>query len=99
MVGVGGEIVAHASSLAAQPESIRALRNLLILGKLLGSIDPEQLQRLTHALSAVSDASRREPLSLFELLRQFNSPDSRRALSAAAAVLEGAGRGLRQEKP
>jgi uncharacterized protein YjgD (DUF1641 family) len=97
-VGAGGEIVSQASSLAAQPESIRALRNLLVLGKLLGSIDPDLLGRLTQVFSAAAEASRREPPSIFELFRRFNTSDSRRALSAAADVLEGVGDGLASGK-
>ncbi|HUY82486.1 MAG TPA: DUF1641 domain-containing protein [Acidobacteriaceae bacterium] len=93
-VGAGGEIVTQASSLAAQPQSIRALRNLLVLGKLLGSIDPDLLHRLAQALPAAAETPHREPPSLFDLLRRFNSPGSRRALAAAAEVLEGMGRGL-----
>lgn len=93
-----GEIVTQASSLAAQPESTRALRNLLVLTKLLGSIDPELLHRLGKAATAAVEKPREEPPSLFELVRRFNSPDSRRALATAADVLEGVGRGLGSEK-
>ena len=94
----GEEIVSQASSLAAQPESVRAMRNLLVLGKLLGSIDPDLLHRLGQAVTAAAEMPRHEPPSLFELLRQFNAPDSRRALAAAASALEAIGRGMNPEK-
>jgi uncharacterized protein YjgD (DUF1641 family) len=94
-LGARGEIVSQGASLAAQPESIRTMRNLLVLGKLVGSINPDLLHRISEALPDPAQPSqRKDPPSLFELYRQFNSPEIRRALSAAADVLESVGRGL-----
>jgi uncharacterized protein YjgD (DUF1641 family) len=97
-VGAQGEIVQHAAALAAQPESVRTLRNLLVLGKLLGSIDPEALRRITEGLPAAAEqSSDKEPPSLFELFRRMASKDSRRALAAAVSALESVGKGLNHE--
>lgn len=93
-VGARSEIVTQASSFAAQPESVRTMRNLLVLGNLLSRINPDLLHRLGHAITAAAETPTQEPPSLLELLRRFNSPDSRRALATAAEVLEGIGRGL-----
>lgn len=90
----GGEIVKHASSLAAKPESIHAMRNLLILGNLLGSIDPEMLHRMVEGLPAAAEQVPEEPPSLFQIFRRMRSRNVRRALAAATNVLENAGRGL-----
>ncbi|MGC2160917.1 MAG: DUF1641 domain-containing protein [Silvibacterium sp.] len=96
--GAGSEIVKNASSLAAQPESVRALRNLLVLGKLLGSIDPDTLHRLTEKLpAAAKPCSEKKPPSLFHIFRRLRSANSRRALAAAADALEGIGQGLNRE--
>jgi uncharacterized protein YjgD (DUF1641 family) len=93
-LGSGGEIVKHASSLAAKPESIHAMRNLLILGNLLGSIDPEMLHRMVGGLPAAAEQVPEEPPSLFQIFRRLRSRNVRRALGAATNVLESAGRGL-----
>jgi uncharacterized protein YjgD (DUF1641 family) len=92
--GAGGEIVKHASGLAAKPESIHAMRNLLILGNLLGSIDPEMLHRMVDGLPAAAEQAPEEPPSLFQIFRRMRSRNVRRALGAATNVLESAGRGL-----
>lgn len=93
--GAQGEIVQHAAGLAAQPEAVRALRNLLVLGKLLGSIDPEILHRLTGDLpAAANQIPNEEPPSLFGIFRRMSSKDSRRALAAAVNILESVGKGL-----
>lgn len=94
-LGAGGEIVKHGASLAAQPETVCALRNLLVMGKLLGSINPETLHRIAEGLPAATQrAPEDKPPSLFRIFRRMSSPNSRRALAAAANVLESAGREL-----
>ncbi|WP_158751803.1 DUF1641 domain-containing protein [Acidobacterium sp. S8] len=95
-VGAGDEIVNHAVRLITQPESVRSIRNVLILAKLLGSIDPEILHQLSEAVPAAVEQSRQEePPSLWALLKSFRSEDSRRALAAGAGVLEVIGRQLK----
>jgi uncharacterized protein YjgD (DUF1641 family) len=94
-VGAQGEIIQHAAGLAAQPEAVRALRNMLVLGKLLGSIDPDTLHRLTEGLpAAVGHPIEENPPSLFGIFRKMSSRESRRALSAAVNVLESVGKGI-----
>lgn len=94
-----GEIVQQASDLASQPESVRALRNLLLLGKLLGNIDPDSLRRLTeHLPTAVAQHPPQNPPSLFRIFRRISSKDSRRALAFFSNALEKLGRGVGPEK-
>ena len=48
------------------PENVRAVRNLLLLGQLLGSIDPDLLERLAGAIPegvAQASASKAAPFS------------------------------------
>jgi uncharacterized protein YjgD (DUF1641 family) len=97
-LGAGDEVLNHVVRLTTQPEAVRSIRNLLILGKLLGSVDPERLHRLSEALpQALDESETKEPPSLFALLRRFRSKESRRALAAGATLLEGVGRGLDPE--
>lgn len=91
--GAGGEIVKQAADLAAQPDSVRAMRNLLLLAQLLGSLDPDILHGVIGAFQAVAErrADQQKPPSLFRLLRRLNSEDTRYALDAITGVLEGVG--------
>jgi len=94
-LGAGDQVVRHAVGLAVQPEAVNALRNLLLLSKVLGSIDPDVLHRVVSGLSdAVEPKPEEEPPSLFALFRRMSSKESRRSLAAAVTVLESAGRGL-----
>jgi uncharacterized protein YjgD (DUF1641 family) len=74
---------------------VRAIRNLLTLAKLLGSMDPELLHHVAETLpQAIEQSSTAEPPSLLTLLGRFRSKESRRVLAAGATLLEGVGRGL-----
>lgn len=98
-LGAGDEILNHVVRLTTQPESVRSIRNLLILAKLLGSVDPEMLHRLSTILpQTVDQAEAKEPPSLWALFHRFRSRESRRALAAGAALLEGVGRELDRSK-
>jgi uncharacterized protein YjgD (DUF1641 family) len=66
-----------------QPESTRALRNLLAFAKLIGSINPERLDALAKG---ASDKTRKPP-SLFGLMIRMGKQDARRGLSLALELL------------
>jgi uncharacterized protein YjgD (DUF1641 family) len=79
------------------PEAIRAIRNLLFLRRILGSIEPEWFQRIFQAIPegfAQATAERDQPVSLFGLLRRALSKDSLRGLFAAVGFLQAFGRHL-----
>jgi uncharacterized protein YjgD (DUF1641 family) len=84
---------------AKTPEAIRSVRNLLLLSQVLGNIEPELLgvivRSIPEGLAQVS-AKRSEVPGLLSLLRKFSSQDSRRAMAAAAELLESVGKGLNQ---
>ena len=86
---------------ANAPENIRALRNLILLSKLLGDIDPEVLRRLVgavpEALQRVPSATTNAPGAL-ALLKKFNSRDSRRGMAFAADLLESLGKRLGEKR-
>lgn len=95
VVGAQGEIIEHVAGVAAKPDSVRALRNLLTLGNLLSRIDPDTLQRIADSVSRAHAAGNEEkPPSLFQLFRRFFSADSRRALGVAASLTANVGKGL-----
>jgi uncharacterized protein YjgD (DUF1641 family) len=79
------------------PEAIRAIRNLLFLRRILGSIEPEWFQGIFQAIPegiAQATAKRDQPVSLFGLLRRALSKDSLRGLFAAVDFLQAFGRHL-----
>jgi len=57
VLGGGEKIVDIAVDAANTPESIRGIRNLLILTKTLGSIDPDMLDKFARALPAALEGA------------------------------------------
>lgn len=95
-VGAGSGIVTQFTDLAAKPESVRAMRNLLLLAQLLGSLNPDILHGVIGAFQAAAEqrAGKQKPPSIFRLVRRLNSEDSRYALDAITSILEGVGQTL-----
>jgi uncharacterized protein YjgD (DUF1641 family) len=88
-------ILAAIVGAANTPQGIRVLRHMLMFGRLLGTIDPDRLERLLQAIPAAieqEEALPDEKLATWNLLRRARSSDSRRGLAAALAALETGGR-------
>ena len=82
---------------AKTPEAIRAIRNLFLLQRILGSIQPEWLEGVARAIPegiAQATAERDRPVSFFSLFRRLTSKDSLRGLAAAVDFLQAFGRHL-----
>src|SRR6202049_5186567 len=82
---------------ARTPEAIRAIRNLLVWRRILGSIEPEWFQGIFQAIPegiAEATAEREKPIRFFSLLRRLTSKDSLRGLAAAVDFLQAFGRHL-----
>ena len=94
LLGSGDEVLTQVVSVATSPQSTRALRNLLILTDVLGTISPDALHGITGAIIPALTAPQPEPPSLFAITRRLFSKDVRRALSAGVAVLEAVGKSL-----
>jgi uncharacterized protein YjgD (DUF1641 family) len=95
LVGAGGELVDSVTASLNTPESIRSIRNVLLLSTLLGSLPPE---RVHSVLDAVTSAANRpavgNPPGMFELFRRMRSEDSRRGLAIAIDLLEALGKAV-----
>ena len=93
------EIVVEATK---TPEAIRGIRNLVIMTKIFGSIDPELLKRLTQAFPDVikgeAKAEETEAPGLWEVLRILRSKNLRRGLAVVNNLLEALGRNFSSEK-
>jgi uncharacterized protein YjgD (DUF1641 family) len=82
---------------ARTPEAIRAIRNLLFLRHILGSIEPEWFKGVFQAIPegiAQATSEREKPIGFLGLLRRLTSKDSLRGLAAAIDFLQAFGRHL-----
>ena len=87
------ELATHVSEAAARPESVRAVRNVIALGRLLAALDPETLERMVQTVgTSTVEASR--PPSLWRVARMVFSEDGRRGMAFAAGFLVGLGRAV-----
>src|ERR1700687_399256 len=96
MLGGRDKILEIAVEATKTPEAIRGIRNLLIVTKMLGAIDPDLLIKFAEAvpvaLVGAAKALEREPPGFWEILRTFHSRNLRRVLAEMNGVLEAWGR-------
>jgi uncharacterized protein YjgD (DUF1641 family) len=90
-VGASNKLVDTAVEAARSDESVRALRNTIILAKMLGFINPELLQDIAVAVGETLGSYRKpviEPPGLFSLLGQFRHKELRRSIALINRFLE-----------
>jgi hypothetical protein len=78
-----------------KPESVRKVRNLVILFKTLGAIDPELFDGFALALPEAMQHAKeqgKEPPSLLAILSKFRSRNLWRGLVAVNVLLEAWGK-------
>ena len=96
VLGGGNKILEIVVGAGKTPESIRAIRNLLILSKIPGSIQPELLEKFARAipdaLEGVAKGEQTEPPGIRGILRIFRSANLRRGLAVVNNLLEAWGR-------
>jgi uncharacterized protein YjgD (DUF1641 family) len=88
------ELVESAADTAKSDESVRAIRNAIILGKMLGSINPDVLQCVGSAATETLGCYEKpviEPPGLFSLLSQFRHKELRRSIAFINRFLENLG--------
>jgi uncharacterized protein YjgD (DUF1641 family) len=97
LVGAKDTIFAKLAFYAKQPEGVATIRNLLAAAKIVGTLDPELLDRLSRVLVDATHEHQQEqkPPSLWQLFRRSTSADSRRGLSFLTLLLNGLGRSLK----
>ena len=99
-LGATDRLVEAASEGASAPESIRAMRNAIILAKMLGSIDPEFLQGVSAAVGETLGNAQyipAKPPGLFSLLAGFAGPDHRRGLALIERLFQKIGAQMRSK--
>ena len=88
-IGASDKLIETAVDAAKSDESVRAIRNAIILGKMLGSINPEVLQSVAVAVSETLGCYEKpiiEPPGLFSLLAQFSHKELRRSIGSLEQV-------------
>jgi hypothetical protein len=83
-------IIDAAVGAANSEEGIRGLRNAIILGKMLGSINPDLLQGFAAAMTETLGCQKpiAEPPGLLKLFAEFRQPELRRSMALINRFLE-----------
>jgi len=101
-LGGGQKILEQAVVVGSGPEAIRATRNLLLLVRALGEIEPALLSDLTRAIPKAlvqANAEEATPPGLIKLVSTFWNKDFRRGLAAFNDLLMVFGRNLSEKVP
>jgi uncharacterized protein YjgD (DUF1641 family) len=95
LLGAGDRVIDTLVEAINTPESIRAIRNFLLLTKSFGNIRPEVLNSLVQAATegAHREKSHRAP-GFFELYRKLRNEDTRHALALTLDLMESVGKDL-----
>jgi uncharacterized protein YjgD (DUF1641 family) len=91
VMGASGKLIQTAVDAAKSEESIRAMRNAIILSKMLGSINPDLLEGIAAAAGQTLGSYEKpviEPPGLLSLLSQFRHPELRRSIALINRFLE-----------
>ena len=85
------KLIETAVDASKSDESVRAIRNAIILGKMLGAINPEVLQCVALAAGETLGCYEKpviEPPGLLSLLSQFRHKELRRSIALVNRFLE-----------
>jgi uncharacterized protein YjgD (DUF1641 family) len=94
-LGSSAKIIEIAVEEAKSPDSIRALRNFLLLTKMFGAIDTERLTVLTEAVSeSFFKPKDAPPPGIWGIVKKFWNRDFRRGVGAAQDLVEKFGKAL-----
>lgn len=78
------------------PEAIHGMRNLVILAQVLGSINPDLMEKFAkavpEALASAAQAEQSEPPGIIGVLKIFKSKNLRRGLAVVNGLLEAWGK-------
>jgi uncharacterized protein YjgD (DUF1641 family) len=95
LVGAGDQLAGILTAAAGAPESLRGMRNFILLTKFFASIPPDVLDSLvrTAAEGATREKAHRAP-GVLQLLRRAGSENSRHAIAVTLDLLENVGKAL-----
>src|SRR5689334_7751578 len=96
-IGRGDTVIVKLSKFASSPESMALTRNLISLGRIAASFDPEVLGALADELCRQNNGAPARPAEsagLFQAIRRLANKDTLRVLTASAAFLGAFGKAL-----
>jgi uncharacterized protein YjgD (DUF1641 family) len=99
--GASGQLTEKVAGAADTPQAVNALRNLILLTKMLGSIDPEIMESYAAAVAGTLGHKPNpdtEPPGLFAVLNQMRRREIRRALMLVTRFLAILGGRLGQKR-
>jgi uncharacterized protein YjgD (DUF1641 family) len=91
VLGASDRLIETAVDAAKSDEAVRAIRNAIVLGKILGSINPDVLEAVAVAVSKTLGCSEKpiiEPPGFFSLLGQFRRKELRRSMALVIKFME-----------
>jgi len=95
LVDGGDELIGTITAAVNTPESIRTIRNFILLTKFFGSIPPDVVSSMVDTVNAGAEREKaRKTPSLLNLLWRLRNENSRRAAAAALDLMEGFGKQL-----
>lgn len=82
-LGSGDMLLETAVNAAKSEEAIRGLRNAIALAKMLGTINPDMLQRFAHAVDETLNCQKpaEDAPGLLKLVSEFRQPELRRGVA------------------
>jgi len=95
LAGAGDQLAGILAAAAGAPESLRGMRNFILLTKFFASIPPDVLDSLarTATQGAKREKARRAP-GMLQLLRRAGGENSRHAIAVTLDLLESVGKAL-----
>ncbi len=94
-LGSSDKVLSIVVDAAKTPEAINATRNLLILSKVMFTLEPDLLEEIAQAVpNSLVQARAKKPLSLWQMFKKMCSQDTRRALSVMLGLLESFGKSM-----
>jgi len=95
LVDGGDEVISTITSAVNTPESIRAIRNFVLLTKFFANIPSDVLGSLVETVNAGAEREKAHKAPGFlHLLWRLRNEDSRHAAAVVLDLLEGLGKGL-----
>lgn len=101
-LGSSDQVIEIMVDAAKEPEAIRGIRNLIILAKILGTVDPQLVEGFARSVPEALEKTKAcdaNPPGFWSILKQFSNRDFRRGLVLVNSMLEAFGRNLPPEKP
>jgi uncharacterized protein YjgD (DUF1641 family) len=96
-LGSGEKLMTQMTEIIGTDEVISLTRNLVIVVKILASLNPQMLEDIEKAVTKNANIAKAEkPPGLLHLLRAFLSAESRRFMGLLAAILQILGHNLQQ---